>query len=107
LDEINPGKWFAKQFSKELGAEKTLVQKSGYFARSSKANRRDLELIKESAFFAAEHALEGRSGVVGLDDERDGELSLIDFKRIKGGKPFDVDLDWYQSMLIDIGQKKV
>ena len=107
LDEVNPGKWFAKQFSKELGAEKTLVQKSGYFARSSKANRRDLELIKESAFFAAEHALEGRSGVVGLDDERDGELSLIDFKRIKGGKPFDVDLDWYQSMLIDIGQKKV
>ena len=107
LDEINPGNWFAKQFSKELGAEKTLVQKSGYFARSSKANLRDLELIKESAFFAAEHALEGRNGLAGLDDERNGELSLIDFNRIKGGKPFDVDLDWYQSMLIDIGQKKV
>lgn len=107
LDEINPGNWFAKQFSKELGAEKTLVQKSGYFARSSKANLRDLELIKESAFFAAEHALAGRSGLAGLDDERNGELSLIDFNRIKGGKPFDVDLDWYQSMLIDIGQKKV
>ncbi len=107
LDEINPGNWFAKQFSKELCAEKTLVQKSGYFARSSKANLRDLELIKESAFFAAEHALAGRSGLAGLDDERNGELSLIDFNRIKGGKPFDVDLDWYQSMLIDIGQKKV
>ena len=83
------------------------MQKSGYFARSSKANLRDLELIKESAFFAAEHALAGRSGLAGLDDERNGELSLIDFNRIKGGKPFDVDLDWYQSMLIDIGQKKV
>ena len=27
LDEINPGQWFAKQFSKKLKAEKTLVQK--------------------------------------------------------------------------------
>ena len=50
LDEINPGQWFAKQFSKKLKAEKTLVQKSGYFARSAKANDRDLELIKRSAF---------------------------------------------------------
>ena len=31
LDEINPGKWFAKQFAKELNAEKTLVQKKWLF----------------------------------------------------------------------------
>jgi len=106
LDEINPGQWFAKQFAAKLGAEKTLVQKSGYFARSSKANNRDIDLIKRSAFFGAEQALEGRSGLAGLDDDKNGELNLIDFERIKGGKPFDADLNWYRSMLIDIGQKK-
>jgi len=104
LDEINPGQWFAKQFAKELGAEKTLVQKSGYFARSAKANAKDLELIKKSAFFGAEKALQGESGLAGLDDDQDSQLKLIDFKRIKGGKPFDTSLDWYQSMLKEIGQ---
>ena len=104
LDEINPGQWFAKQFAKELGAEKTLVQKSGYFARSAKANAKDLELIKKSAFFGAEQALQGKSGLAGLDDNQDSKLQLIDFERIKGGKPFDVSLDWYKSMLQEIGQ---
>jgi pyrophosphate--fructose-6-phosphate 1-phosphotransferase len=104
LDEINPGQWFAKQFAKELGAEKTLVQKSGYFSRSAKANVQDLELIKKSAFYGAEQALEGKSGLVGLDDDQNNHLRLIEFERIKGGKPFDISLDWYQSMLKEIGQ---
>ena len=60
LDEINPGQWFAKQFSKKLKAEKTLVQKSGYFARSAKANDRDLELIKRSAFLEQIRLLQER-----------------------------------------------
>ena len=104
LDEINPGQWFAKQFAKELGAEKTLVQKSGYFARSAKANTQDLELIKKSAFYGAEKALEKKSGLVGLDVDHNNQLCLIEFERIKGGKPFDISLDWYQSMLKEIGQ---
>ena len=104
LDEINPGQWFAKQFAKELGAEKTLVQKSGYFARSAKANTQDLELIKKSAFYGAEKALAKKSGLVGLDDDHNNQLRLIEFERIKGGKPFDISLDWYQSMLKEIGQ---
>ena len=66
----------------------------------------NLNLIKRSAFFGAEHALEGKSGLAGLDDDKAGELNLIGFERIKGGKPFDVELDWYRSMLIDIGQIK-
>ena len=105
LDEINPGQWFANQFSKKLNAEKTLVQKSGYFARSAKANTRDLKLIKRSAFFGADQALERKSGLAGLDDDKNGELDLIDFKRIKGGKPFNTETDWYKTMLIEIGQK--
>ncbi len=102
LDEINPGQWFAKKFTDKLGAEKTLVQKSGYFARSAKANKKDLELIKESAFFAAEKAIQGESGLAGLDDDKDQQLKLINFERIKGGKPFNIKLDWYQSMLKEI-----
>ena len=104
LDEINPGQWFAKQFTNALNAEKVLVQKSGYFARSAKPNERDLDLIKQSAFFGAEKAIIGESGVAGLDDDHRQELRLIEFERIKGGKSFDVNVDWYQSMLKEIGQ---
>ena len=104
LDEINPGQWFAKQFSGALDAEKTLVQKSGYFARSAKPNQQDLDLIKRSAFFGAEQAIKGNSGVAGLDDDHNKELRLIEFERIKGGKPFDTTVDWYKTMLNDIGQ---
>ena len=105
LDEINPGQWFAKQFSSALKAEKTLVQKSGYFARSAKANAQDLELIKRSAFFAAEQGLNGKSGLSGLDEDNNNQLRLIEFERIKGGKPFDISLDWFEKMTKDIGQK--
>ena len=104
LDEINPGQWFAKQFTNGLNAEKVLVQKSGYFARSAKPNERDLDLIKQSAFFGAEKAIIGESGVAGLDDNHGQELRLIEFERIKGEKPFDEHMDWYQSMLKEIGQ---
>ena len=104
LDDINPGQWFAKQFTNTLNAEKVLVQKSGYFARSAKPNIRDLDLIKQSAFFGAEKAIIEESGVAGLDDDHGQELRLIEFERIKGGKPFDVKTDWYQSMLKEIGQ---
>ena len=101
LDEINPGQWLAKQFSDALSAEKTLVQKSGYFARSAKANQMDMDLIKRSAFLGAQNALDNKSGVAGLD-YKDGELKLIEFSRIKGGKPFDVKEDWYQKMINEI-----
>ena len=104
LDEINPGQWFAKQFSKRLGAEKTLVQKSGYFARSAAPNDKDLDLIKRSAFLAAEYALEGKSGVVGMDEDKDGELTLIDLSKIKGGKPFDIHVPWFTDFLNHLGQ---
>ena len=32
LDQVKVGDWFGKQFAKKIGADKTLVQKSGYFA---------------------------------------------------------------------------
>ena len=105
LDDINPGQWFAKQFAKALDADKTLIQKSGYFARSAKPGERDLDLIKKSAFLAAKCALHGESGLVGLDDNNNGKLGLIDLQLIKGGKEFDTNQSWFQNMLITIGQK--
>ena len=47
LDTVNPGAWFAKQFAELVGAEKTMVQKSGYFARSAAANDEDLRPDQE------------------------------------------------------------
>jgi len=105
LDEINPGKWFAKQFAKEIGADKVLVQKSGYFVRSAKPNKKDLGLIFQTADFAAKCAINGSSGVVGLDENNNNQLTCIEFERIKGGKPFDHKVDWFQTMINEIGQK--
>ena len=106
LDSLNPGEWFAKQFTDRLEAEKTLVQKSGYFGRSAVPNKQDLDLIKISGKLGAQLALAGQSGVIGLDDEKDSELSLIEFERIKGGKPFNTDQIWFNELLTEIGQRK-
>ena len=105
LDTINPGQWFAKQFSDRLNAQKTLVQKSGYYSRSASPNKKDLNLIKLSGKLGAQSALNGESGVIGLDDNNNASLSLIDFKRIKGGKPFDPSVSWFNKLLTEIGQK--
>ena len=106
LDTLNPGQWFAKQFANRLEADKTLVQKSGYFARSAAPNAQDLELIMKSGALATQMAVAGKSGVVGLDEENKDELGLIDFDRIKGGKPFNTDQDWFHQLLDEIGQPK-
>ena len=78
------------------------MQKSGYFGRSAKANNQDLELIFEVADKAVESAIAGKSGVVGLDEEDNNNLTCISFDRIKGGKPFDISLKWYQDMMQEI-----
>tara|TARA_B100000470_G_C19470458_1_gene249887 strand:- start:112 stop:549 length:438 start_codon:yes stop_codon:yes gene_type:complete len=104
LDEINPGQWFAKQLARGMNSEKVLVQKSGYFARSAKPNKKDLNLIRQSADMAVSCALSGQSGVIGLDEDQANQLQCIEFKRITGGKPFDTKIDWFKTMLKDIGQ---
>lgn len=104
LDAVNPGKWFGKQFAEMIGAEKTLVQKSGYFSRAARANEKDLALIKRCANKAVECALAGQGGVIGEDEERGDELRAIEFERIRGGKPFNTDLPWFRELLEAIGQ---
>lgn len=104
LDTINPGNWFAQQFADRIGAEKVMVQKSGYFSRSARANVEDLRLIKSMTDFAVECALRGDAGVVGHDEEDGGRLTCIEFPRIAGHKPFDISTPWYTDLLADIGQ---
>jgi pyrophosphate--fructose-6-phosphate 1-phosphotransferase len=104
LDEINPGAWFAGQFAARLGAEKVLVQKSGYFSRSAPANATDLRLIQSMTDLAVDCALRGEPGVIGHDIERDDVLRAIEFDRIAGGKPFDISETWFADMLTAIGQ---
>jgi pyrophosphate--fructose-6-phosphate 1-phosphotransferase len=105
LDSINAGEWFKSQFSKKIGAEKALVQKSGYFARSAPSNLFDIALINDSAEMAIKCALAGESGVIGLDENHDNQMSCIDFQRIKGGKPFDIAKNSeFVNLLKQIGQ---
>jgi pyrophosphate--fructose-6-phosphate 1-phosphotransferase len=106
LDAVNPGKWFGEQFAQMLGAEKTLIQKSGYFARAAASNVDDIRLIKSCADLAVECALRRESGVIGHDEDRGNVLRAIEFPRIKGGKPFDIDTPWFTRMLSEIGQSK-
>lgn len=106
IDTINPGQWFAEQFATRLGAEKVLVQKSGYFARSAKANAEDLALIEAMCGHAVESGLAGVSGVVGHDEGMRGTpLRTIEFPRIRGGKAFDTSQGWFQQLLDEIGQQ--
>ncbi len=104
LDAVNPGKWFGQQFAAMIGAEKVLVQKSGYFARAAPANQADLDLIRDCAHLAVDCALRGEGGVIGHDEDQGDVLRAIEFPRIKGGKPFDPQTPWFQDMLGAIGQ---
>ena len=104
LDLVNPGQWFAEQFAGKVGAEKTMVQKSGYFSRSAAANEADRTLIRQMVEVAVESARAGVPGVVGQDEERDDELRTIEFERIAGGKAFDTTVDWFQTVLKRTGQ---
>ena len=106
LDAVNPGAWFGKQFAQLLGAEKVLIQKSGYFARAAASNKADLELIKECCDKAIEAAQAGIGGVVGHDEDQNDELRAIEFPRIAGGKPFNIDEPWFGELLSAIGQAK-
>ncbi|GIL00192.1 MAG: pyrophosphate--fructose 6-phosphate 1-phosphotransferase [Alphaproteobacteria bacterium] len=104
LDKINVGARLGEMLGPRIGAERVLVQKSGYFARSAAANGKDRELIAAMARVAIDSALDGVSGLVGHDLERGGELRAIELSRVRGGKPFDPEVDWFRQMLATIGQ---
>lgn len=104
IDTINVGGWFQKQFASLIGAERTMVQKSGYYARSAPANGEDLRLIHSMVDLAVESALNKVSGVTGHDEDQGGKLRTIEFPRIKGGKHFDISAPWFSEVMDHIGQ---
>jgi len=105
LAKINPGVYFSKRLATLVKAEKTLVQKSGYFARSAASNEFDRKLISECAEKGVESAIEGVSGCMGQDEDKEGTpVRAIEFVRVKGGKHFNKDQDWFQELLKEIGQ---
>jgi pyrophosphate--fructose-6-phosphate 1-phosphotransferase len=105
LDAINPGQYFAKRLAELVKAEKTLVQKSGYFARSAASNAFDRELIRKCAEAGVASAIEGISGCMGEDEGHEGSpVRACEFERIAGGKAFDFNQEWFLGTLKDIGQ---
>ena len=104
IDKINPGAWFAAQFAPMIGADKVLVQKSGYYARSAPANERDQDLIRKCAHVAVDAALSRVSGLVGQDEDRDNEIRACEFDRVAGAKPFDTTVAWFNHLLQAIDQ---
>jgi pyrophosphate--fructose-6-phosphate 1-phosphotransferase len=105
LNKIRPGEYFSQHLAKAIGAEKTLVQKSGYFARAAAANEFDRDLIDRCAAQGVASAIEGISGCMGQDEDKEGHpIRAIEFHRVKGGKAFDISQPWFQQMLKEIGQ---
>lgn len=105
LAKINPGVYFSKRIAELVDAQKTLVQKSGYYARSAPANAFDKELIGKCAKIGVESAIAGVTGCMGEDEDKEGTpIRAIEFERIKGGKPFDTTLGWFQELVKEIGQ---
>merc|ERR1712238_175132 len=105
LAKINPGNYFSSHLAKLVEAEKTIVQKSGYFARAAPANDFDRDLIGRCAQEGVKSAVSGVSGCMGEDEDKEGTpIRAIEFERIKGGKPFVTSQGWFQEMLKEIGQ---
>lgn len=105
LAKVNPGQYFSTHLAALVGAEKTLVQKSGYFSRAAAANEFDRNLIGDCAKAGVEAAIAGTSGCMGQDEDMEGTpIRAIEFERIKGGKPFNIKQEWFQSMVKEIGQ---
>lgn len=105
LAKINPGQYFATRIADLIGAEKTIVQKSGYFARSAASNSFDRDLIGKCAEEGVKSAIAGVSGCMGEDEDMEGTpIRAIEFERVKGGKHFDTSVEWFQTILKEIGQ---
>jgi pyrophosphate--fructose-6-phosphate 1-phosphotransferase len=104
IDTINVGNWFSKNFGGLIGAERAMVQKSGYYARSAPANADDLRLIQGMVDLAVESALNRVSGVTGHDVDKGDRLRTIEFERIAGGKHFDTSVAWFAEVMANVGQ---
>ena len=97
LDSIDTGKWLSKIISKNIEIDRVLIQKSGYFSRSSSPNKNDLDYIFKVCDFAFTQAINAISGLAG-EDERTNQLECISFDDIKGDKKLDTKSDWFSKL---------
>ncbi|MBY7649422.1 MAG: pyrophosphate--fructose-6-phosphate 1-phosphotransferase [Candidatus Liberibacter europaeus] len=104
LDKINVGDWFSNKFASCIKAERSIVQKSGYFARSAASDEEDLALIRKMVHLAVDSAINEISGVTGEDERQGNILKIIKFEDIKGGKKFDLNTPWFSDILQHTGQ---
>ena len=44
--------------------------------------------------------------MIGEDEDQGDTLRAIEFDRIAGGKPFDIDEPWFGQLLEEVGQAK-
>ena len=99
LDQVRVGDWIARELGELLGADRTLVVKSGYFARSGPAEPEDRVLINRCCTVAVRAAIEGTAGIVGGDTAAGDTLGVIGFDRIAGGRRLDPTTAWVQDLL--------
>jgi hypothetical protein len=85
-------------------APQVLVQKSGYFSRAAPANAADAKLIARTAEMAVRMAALRTPGVCAMDEDQGDVMRCIEFERIRGGKPFNIENQWFKDMLSEIGQ---
>ena len=107
LDQVRVGEWLADELALLLDAERTLVVKSGYFARSGPASAEDRVLINRCATTALRGAVDAVSGVVGQDTEAGDELRVIEFDRVHGGRPLDTATPWFLEMMSRVGESQL
>ena len=103
LDRVRVGDWLADELSLLLDADRSLVVKSGYFARSGAAGPVDRALINRCCIVALRAALDGTSGIVGEDADADDAITVIGFDRIHGGRRLDLDDVWVAALLRTVG----
>ncbi len=82
------------------------MQKSGYFARSARADDTDLLLIKSMTTTQSAARSAASPGSSGHDEEQGDQLRAVEFDRIKGGKPYDIDNAEFVQLLDKIGQPR-
>jgi len=107
LDQVRVGEWLADELALLLDAERTLVVKSGYFARSGPASAEDRVLINRCATTALRAAVEEVSGIVGQDTDEGDELRVIEFERVHGGRPLDTNVPWFREMMTRVGDHQL
>jgi len=106
LDSIDPCRWFGEVFAKLIGASKVMIQNSSYYARTAAANQDDCRLIRSSVELALKTAVEGGSGMIGLDEQNRGLLGNIELTRVGSGKRMNTNEKFFTCLMEDIIQVK-